>query len=142
VVAVFLLICVPFTVNGVWPAVTLNWADLPATAAQALGAAVMWFALIAAVSAWIPGRGGAITGLSWPLFLILASLQQLTRPVWLMSVVHTLNYLNPLLYIGILEQGDGRNKLGMPLEFQLVFVWFVAAVCCGIAIAGWNRQEI
>jgi hypothetical protein len=141
--ATLLIIAVPFTINGIWRHVTFDSA-IPIRLALGFGAVFLWFSLLAAVSAWIPGRGGMIAGLSWPFFGLLSVLYRHAGGLgWLRGPILLVNYLNPMRYLSF-SNHDGivRTGIDAPVELQVALVFSFALLACAVAVAGWTRQEI
>jgi hypothetical protein len=115
---------------------------------QCTGAALLWFALVQAVSVWLPHRAGYVAGISWPvfLFLFIAGNLNLGLPDWMHSVAHTLNYLNPFAYFQSKFDGDGLRRgihaFAIPIAQQAVVVWMLALAAGATAVAGWQRAEL
>jgi hypothetical protein len=112
--------------------------------ALSLGVALMWFALIAAITSALPANTGVVVGFLWPGALILASLNVHINAT-IDTIVRLLNVFNPLAYINgsTSASSDGRAASywqGAPDERALI-VWLLACVLVAIAVGLWTRRE-
>jgi hypothetical protein len=138
---VLVVSAVGVTLLGIWPHVDFGGDD-PVWAFKSFGAVVMFYALLQAVSAWVPGRGGLVLGLSWPLIIVLESLTQITHPAWIAAIFDFLTYFNPITYLGsTVSKGAMHAALPLPLLAQAFLSWIIALAALAIAVAGYKRRE-
>jgi len=104
------------------------------------GIAVMWYGLVVITAALLPGRGGAVAGWSWGVFLILPGLAHAPFPQLIHEIIIALNYLNPFAYLGGI--GSGSNILGLEPALRISLPWIIgiAAVVAGTQL--WARREV
>lgn len=115
---------------------------------RSLGVTFMWYAVVQAASAGLSGRGGALIGLSWPVFggllwLALADIPGL-RPVGL-----ALNVINPLAWLssttrvqhGVLTSTVGSLYPFLPHAVVVVAPWLLAGLALYLATVLWSRRE-
>jgi hypothetical protein len=112
--------------------------------ALSLGVALMWYALIAAITSAMPANTGVVVGFLWPGALILASFNVHINAT-IDTIVRLLNIFNPLAYINgsTSASSDGRAASywqGAPDERALI-VWLLACVLVAIAVGLWTRRE-
>jgi hypothetical protein len=124
-----------------------------------VGMAFMWYGLLQAATAGLdPRRGGAIRGLSAPVFVILAGLMTLRLPPALHGIIVAINVVNPFAwYSGTSPHGVGifigtgssaaaqmqahRLFSGVPEPLALVVPWIIGAIAVALAIRLWTRRE-
>ena len=116
-------------------------------AACGLGVAFLWFGLLQAITAPLPGGGGVIVGISWPVFLGLLPLPlfKALGPM-VTSLATALDFLNPLYYMPNVTQESHRGisidtATGLALPLQTAIVWALALVACTSATRIWRRFE-
>jgi hypothetical protein len=123
---------------------------VPANVALGLGAGFMWYGLLQAATAAIRGGSGLVSGLSWPFFVVLHALSNLTTdiaPPFVVSAIHVLNRINPFTYIAPLFDRLGDFHGGVPpldpaLTTSLATVWITALAGIAIAVLLRKRMEI
>jgi hypothetical protein len=99
-----------------------------------------WFGLVAALTASVRARAGAIAGFSWAaagFLIVLLTLKNL--PPTIHAVLEFLNYLNPLFYGSYAE--SGRHFIGVPNPLAIAGLLGIAIVGSGAALAQWRRLE-
>lgn len=97
-----------------------------------------WFGLVAALTASVRARAGAIAGFSWLAAGLLLILLTLNLPAAIHAVVESLNYLNPLLYG---SYSTGAGFVGMTNAISIGGLLGIAIVGTGAALAQWRRLE-
>jgi ABC-type transport system involved in multi-copper enzyme maturation permease subunit len=125
-------------------------AHAPANVALGLGAGLMWYALLQAATAAVRGGSGLVIGLSWPFFVVLHALSNLTSemvPAFIVSVIYAVNRVNPFTYLAPLfdRLGDFHGSvepLAPTYAPSLATVWITALVCLAIAVVLRKRMEI
>jgi hypothetical protein len=92
---------VGIAILGGLPMLTFDPAATLRAVLLAVGAALLWYAVISLAAARLPGRGALIAGLAWGVFPVLAVLYHAHYfPIWLHDVVYVLNFLNPMAWLG------------------------------------------
>jgi hypothetical protein len=110
-----------------------------------VGVAVMWYALIQLLTFGFGPGARAVSGIIWPVALLLLGLGQIDGPVG--AIVRALDIFNPLAYISGTDMkvhANGQNVQTvspLPLEFRLLAVWFFSALFLAIVIALWPKKE-
>jgi hypothetical protein len=104
------------------------------------GCAVMWYGLVVLLTALLPGRGSAITGMSWAYVLVTPALTQIPFPPLLHNVTVGLVYLNPLVYIGINAREIGV-LYGSP-GLNAAMAWGIGLVAVAGGIRLWSAREV
>jgi hypothetical protein len=101
-----------------------------------------WFATIAALTASVRAKAGAIAGFSWVVAFILIVLPSLGLPPVLSAIVQGLDYLNPMMY-GSYSMGAEASRHIMQLSVPLSMLGLSAITVLGIsaALAQWRRLE-
>jgi hypothetical protein len=120
------------------------------TLALGFGAALMTYALVAALTSWNLASGGLVSGLSLVGCAVLLGLGSGRVPRPYDALVGALNYLNPLAYYGPVNIYDKHGPMVfefaryLPLEpgVKIACVWFLAAAYLAVAAYGWKRLEI
>jgi hypothetical protein len=120
------------------------------TLALGLGAALMTYALVQALTSWHLANGGLISGLVIAGCAALIGLGSSRLPSPYGALVGVLNYLNPFAYYGPvnIDQKHGpivfefTRYLPLDLGVKIACVWLLAAVYMAIATYGWKRLEI
>jgi hypothetical protein len=109
-----------------------------------LGTAVMWYGLVSAAAARLPGRGGMLAGLSWLAFLVIGGLTAAPFPALIHGLVDTLNYLNPLAYFNGVN-GANADHLGTTVPLNVIgraFVtWAIGLVAIFASVRLWSTRE-
>jgi hypothetical protein len=119
-------------------------ADLTALIALSLGVAIMWYALIAALTSAMPANTGVVVGFLWPVALILSSLHLDINPT-IDLVLRLLNVINPLAYLNSTQRSSIDQQLGSywqgPPDERAAIVWLLSCVLAAVAIGLWTRRE-
>jgi len=104
--------------------------------------ALAWFGLIAALTASVRGRAGAIAGFSWVAGAILIALLDIDLPRPVHALLTGLNYLNPMIY-GSFSSGAEAARHVMQLTVPTATIGLSAIAVLGIAaaLAQWQRLE-
>ncbi len=116
---------------------------------RSLGIAFMWYAVVQAATAGMPGRGGAIAGLSWPVFGGLLGLAFWDVP-GLHGVVIALNTLNPLAWLtsttrvgsGVATTTTHSLFAFLPHAAVVVAPWLLAGLALYLATVLWSHREV
>lgn len=127
-----------FAIIGGLGQITYEPAAILRSVALAAGGALMWYAVISAAAARLPGRGPLIAGLTWGVFPVLAALYHAhSFPLWLHDVIFALDWLNPMAWLGgTTPQGNssiipftvwgrvfGETAIGVALVAASVRLW-------------------
>jgi hypothetical protein len=99
-----------------------------------------WFGLVAALTASVRARAGAIAGFSWAaagLLIILLTLNSL--PPAIHAVLEVVNHLNPLFYGSYAE--SGHHFIGVPNPLAIAGLLGIAIVGIAASLAQWRRLE-
>ncbi len=122
-------------------------AELGEMVVRSLGIAFMWYAVVQAATAGMPGRGGAVAGLSWPLFGGLLGLAFWDVP-GLHGLVIALNTINPLAWLTSTTRiGHGATTAThslfpfLPHAVVVVAPWLLAGLALYLATVLWSRRE-
>lgn len=111
--------------------------------ALSLGVSLMWYALVQALTFWLPPGGRSIGGILWPVALGLAGTAHIDGPAG--ELARALDVLNPLAYMsGIAHTSEGivePSLVAAPIEIRLLAVWLFAAAFCAVAIVLWPKRE-
>jgi hypothetical protein len=119
--------------------------DLITSIVLSLGVAIMWYALIVALTSWLPSSGGALMGLMWPAALIISQLRgQFGNAID--TVVLVLNTINPLAYLNFSISSHSSDNVSVgywqaPIDERAVIVWLLSVVLIAIGIGLWTRRE-
>jgi hypothetical protein len=120
-----------------------------ATVVLALGVCFMWYGLLLALTAGFSARAGLLTGLAWPVALVLASLGNKLGGAY-GAIVRTINVVNPFAYLTGSQStvsGDGPvsgvavSAWNAPLDVRILIVYALAVVLCAIGTTVWSRRE-
>jgi len=124
--------------------------DSLATGLLGLGCALMWYAILQAVSAWTAERRGS--GLFLGITIgVLASAQGLTHATFLgpifVDVFKAILFVDPLAYfssVTVNHHGGATidSYFDMPIALRATIVWVLAAVAIVLATIEWKRVEI
>jgi hypothetical protein len=108
-----------------------------------MGAAVMWYGLIAVAAARVEGHGARFAGLSWAIFLILVLIAAAPLPDLLHYLIVALNYLNPLAWLGNLgsSHGDGGHLIPFSAPVRAAGAWLIAMVAIVASVKLWSTRE-
>lgn len=113
------------------------------------GTMFMWYAVGQAASAGLPGRGGFVVGVSWPLFLGLVALGYSNVPS-LHGVALVLNVINPLAWMssqshvvnGAVVSTNSSLYPFLPEPVVIVAPWLLAGLALYLATVLWSRREV
>ncbi len=116
--------------NDVWPML-----------ARCIAYALAWFALVAALTASVRTKAGAIAGFSWIAATLLISMLAFKLPPAVHTIVLALDHINPLYY-GSYSTGPDVNKdLNPSTPFALSGLLGITLVGIAAALAQWRRLE-
>jgi hypothetical protein len=104
------------------------------------GVAVMWYGLVVIVAALLPGRGGAVAGWSWGVFLILPGLMHAPFPDLIHAIVVGLNFLDPFAYLGNI--GSDSNVLGLQPVLRKALPWAIGILTVVAGTQLWAKREV
>jgi hypothetical protein len=115
---------------------------------RSLSVVFMWYAVVQAATAGLPGRGGVIAGLSWPLFGGLIALG-FSRLPGLHAVALVLNVINPFAWLTSstrVEHGAATTTMHslysfLPHAVVVVAPWLLGALALYLATVLWSRRE-
>ncbi|HEY4440266.1 MAG TPA: hypothetical protein VGN14_07395 [Candidatus Elarobacter sp.] len=111
---------------------------------------LMWYALITLTAVFFPGRGGAISGASWAIALILPGLAAIGFPQPVHGLLQALLYLDPMAYL----QGHAGVDLGSSPKQSPIDLLFTTAparaavagaigvVALALATRFWTTREV
>lgn len=108
-----------------------------------LGCIVMWYGLVSAVAARLPGRGGMFAGLSWVVFLVQAALTVAPFPWVIHEIIVALNYLNPFAYLGSVNSGNVHDPLvvDLPAAGRAAAAWLIGIAAIIASVRLWSTRE-
>jgi hypothetical protein len=115
-----------------------------------LGVAFMWYGLLQAVTTRMRGGAGVVLGLSWAVFISLASLNKLDArfvPEAIVALIHALNVINPFTYLHMLiEFGAVNVKDVAPyagaFSESMAITWLVSLAALALCVAIRKRMEV
>jgi hypothetical protein len=115
-----------------------------------LGVAFMWYGLIQAATTRMRGAAGVVLGLSWAVFITLASLDKLDAryvPEAIVALIHALNVINPFTYLKMLvEFGGVAAKDAAPyagaFSESMAVTWLVAVLALALCVTIRKRMEV
>ncbi len=115
---------------------------------RSLGIIFMWYAVVQAATAGLPGRGGIVAGLSWPVFGGLIGLAFWNVP-FLHWLVLALNVINPLAWMssesraehGVVVSTVSSLYPFLPYPAVVVAPWLLGALALYLATVLWSRRE-
>jgi len=110
--------------------------------ALGLGGAAMWYAVVSAAAARLPGRGPLLAGLSWGLFPILTGLIGAHFPIWLHDVIVVLNYANPVAWLGGMTAQDHGGFVPLSPWMRVAGEWLIALVAVAASVRLWSTREV
>jgi hypothetical protein len=114
---------------------------VPAIVALSLGVALMWYALVQAITAALPVNSGVVVGFLWPGAIILAGLHVHINAT-IDTVIAVLNVFNPIAY---LSNASSSATIGSywqtPPDERALIVYALTCGLAAIAIALWSRRE-
>jgi hypothetical protein len=117
-----------------------------------LGVAIMWYALIVALTSMLPGSGGMVMGLLWPAALLISQLRGQIGGVF-GTIVLALNVINPLAYMNLQISSDATSSSSTmapnsglaywqaPVDERAALVCLLSVVLIAIGVAIWTRRE-
>jgi hypothetical protein len=108
-----------------------------------LGGIVMWYGLVSAAAARLPGRGPMLAGLSWVVFLVQAALTAAPFPWVIHEIVIVLNYLNPFAYLGSVNSSHVHDPLviQLPAAGRAVGAWLIGIAATIASVRLWSTRE-
>jgi hypothetical protein len=108
-----------------------------------LGTAVMWYGLVSAAAARLPGRGSMLAGLSWVVFLVIAGLNAAPFPALVHGLIAALNYLNPLAYFSGMNTGNADSLTVVPLAIvaREWVTWMIGLLAIFTSVRLWSTRE-
>jgi hypothetical protein len=116
---------------------------------RSLGVAFMWYAVVQAVSAGLPGRGGMVIGLSWPIFggltgLAFSGIPGLHAVALVLNVINPLAWLTSTTHVGHGGASTVTSSLYPFLPDSVVDVapWLLGALALYLATVLWSRREV
>lgn len=109
-----------------------------------LGCALMWYGLVALVSARLNGRGTLIAGLSWAVFIVLSVLWVAPFPTPLHGLITFLDYFNPLTYFHNIGEPTRASRQVLPVapEIQTLIAWGFVVVTFVASVRLWSTREV
>lgn len=127
-------------------AVGIGWNDAAWSVLRAFGFAVMWYAIVQAVSAGVRVSGTAIAGISWPVFIVGASLEGARFPAPWNQILTAFNIFNPMAYLSgttMKENGDVvlQSFIGFDPAVRVALMYGIAVLALLIAVTTWKRME-
>jgi hypothetical protein len=140
--ATLVAVVIPILAMGLAP--WLRFQTGPDFVALALGTGciIMWYGLVVAVSALLPGRGGAVAGMSWGAFLVMGILAAAPFPPFLHGIAVALNFLNPFAYIGSIGSGGANNILHLAVGPRAALAWAIGLVAVYAGVQLWATREV
>jgi hypothetical protein len=137
--------------SGVHVPVHFKWeSDTLATALLGLGCAVMWYAILQAVTAWTPERRGSglFLGIGVALLVLAQPLSHFTYfgPLFC-DAFKALLFIDPFAYFSQVKFEDsGDATIGAyfsaAIGVRALIVWALAALAIGLASLEWKRVQI
>ncbi len=119
---------------------------------RSLGVAFLWYAVVQAATAGLPGRGGIVAGMSWPVFTGLGGLIGVT--FWNLPGLHALalaiNVVNPLAWMSASSHSDdgvATSEISsffpfLPHPVVIAAPWLLGALALYLATVLWSRREV
>lgn len=143
-VITFVAVFVTFAASGLLRYVAPDGSTLP-WLALVLGVAAMWYGLVVLAAAIVPGRAGAIVGLSWAYALIVPALAHAGLPGVFHAIFGALQFLDPLAYVGSIGNAAHQNASVLGIEsvgLRSAITWAIglAALASGVTI--WAKREV
>jgi hypothetical protein len=140
----FAWIAIVSTVEGCGGTLTSGGADFPATVALSVGVAIMWYALIAAITAALPAGTGAVVGFLWPGALILSSWHVHFNST-VDGAIAAINVFNPMAYMNgstsTTTSAIVTSYWQLPTDERAAVVWIPACALVALAVGLWTRRE-
>ena len=101
-----------------------------------------WFGLIAALTASVRAKAGAIAGFSWVGAFALVVLLSFDLPPGLHAVVQALNYLNPMMYSSYSAGAEAsRHVMQISVPISIIGLSGITVAAIAAALAQWRRLE-
>lgn len=127
-------------------AVGIGWSDTEWSLLRAVGFAIMWYAVVQAASAGLRVSGAAVTAISWPVFIIGASLAAARFPAPWSQILIAINILNPMAYLSgtrVSSSGDVvlQSFIGFEPAVRVALMYGIAALALFVAVTTWKRME-
>lgn len=128
----------------------LQWdSDTVAAGLLGLGSAIMWYAVLQAVTAWTPEKRGSglFLGLGIAMLVFAQPLSNATifGPAFC-DVFKALLFVDPLAYFSSVNERPGEPTIGgyfdAPIGVRALIVWVLAAVAIALASFEWKRVQI
>ena len=140
-VIMLVALIVGIAIVGGLSVLTFEPAAILRNALLAIGAALMWYAVISVAAARLPGRGPLIAGLSWGVFPLFVALVHAHFPVWLHDVVYVLNLLNPVAWLGGTTPQGNSSFLPYGVWTRAACEWGIAIVALVASVRLWSTRE-
>jgi hypothetical protein len=110
----------------------------------------MWYAILQAFTAWFRGSAGAVSGISWGVFITLAVLGAEHLPAPLHAAIAAIDIVNPLAYVTSLRtEGSGDITLtgtssiyALGQGWRIAVVYAMAVAAAAVSVIGWKRAEL
>jgi hypothetical protein len=109
---------------------------------------LMWYALVTLLSTLIPGRGGAIVGISWAVFAVLPGIAQIDFPQPIAGLIHLLLFVDPLFYLtgwhGSFSFGDHgieQQKTVIHAGIRSAAAAVIGVIALIAAVQVWIRKD-
>lgn len=127
-------------------AIGVRWNGAAADVLRALGFAIMWYAIVQGVSARLQFSGGAIVGISWPVFMIGASLEGARFPAPWHEILTAINLFNPMAYLSgthVSANGDVvlQSFIGFDPAVRVALMYGISLLALSVAVTTWRRME-
>jgi hypothetical protein len=122
------------------------------------GIGTMWYALLQLLSCGFGPGARALSGILWPVALVLAGLHSLPGPAG--AIVRAVDVLNPLVYLNNSTHTAGGRTMTIsagggdatqpgempfvaqaPAELRALLVWLFTLAFVSVAIAIWPKKE-
>ena len=133
---------VGIAILGGLPVLTFEPDRILRSVSLALGAAVMWYAVISVAAARLPGRGPLIAGLAWGVFPVLAALFHAHNfPIWLHDVIYVLNFFNPMAWLGGTTPQGNSSIIPLSLWGRVFGECAIAIALAAASIRLWSTRE-
>jgi hypothetical protein len=119
-----------------------------------IGIGTMWYALLQVLTCGFGPGARALSGILWPVALVLAGLHSVPGPIG--AIARAADVINPLVYLSTSSSGSGvkfatggdggqSDQLAYiahaPVEFRALLVWFFTLVFISLAIMIWPNKE-
>lgn len=141
-VAFVVVVLIVLAMFGLLGRFRFDGAGAAAIVTLGLGCAIMWYALVTLVTAWLPGRGGLIAGLSWVAFLVLGGLWAAPFPTLIHWLIAALNYLNPLAYFGNIGSSGHDQVIPLTGVVRTLMAWCIGIAALVGTVRLWSTREV